>query len=414
MLTLLFALLLTVTALSTDRPAQSADLAASASTSQLGFSADSVLRGDRFSAAAGEAWEGSPDAAGWWWQAAFPHVRRVGALLQVFGSHPTRLGNAPRRYVWRASLDGKTWTDLPETAVKHERRAFRVLRLHRPVEARFLRLVVFEAEGAFPTLRTVELYEEPSAAVPFPEWAVVVSSTTRYEPVKEGEAFIPLVRSVPGAEAMPVQHVWLGDFDPDFIAAEPRPFCAFLSGSFRDWCEVEREPWRGTEQILKAGTFPMWASCGGAQGLAILAETGVDRPWDCPHCRDPEHPKLPIYTHIGHTAARPCGDYSACINERGPTPIRRLVDDPVFRGLPAEFLAVESHCGQIAWAPKGWELIAVGGEGAKTHVQCLRVRGRPIYAAQFHIELSGAPETSRKIMASFLNEARHWRRRQDR
>jgi hypothetical protein len=410
MLTLLLSLLLMAAVLSTPTTAAPAGLAASASTSQRGFGADAVGRGERFSAEPGEAWEGSPDAAGWWWQAAFPETRRVGALLQVFGNDPIHLRNAPRRYVWRASLDGKTWTDLPGTAVQRERRAFRVFRLQRPVAARFLRLVIFETEGAFPTLRSVELYEEPSAPIESPEWAVVVSSTTRYEPVIEGGAFIPLLRSVPGAEAMPVQHVWLGDFDPAFVAAEPRPLCAFLSGSFRDWCEVEREPWRGTEQILKAGTLPMWASCGGAQGLAILAETGVDRPWDCPHCRDPSHPKLPIYTHIGHTAARPCGDYSACISERGPTSIRRLVDDPAFRGLPNEFLAVESHCGQIAWAPKGWELIAVGGEGAKTHVQCLRVRERPIYAAQFHIELSGAPETSRRIMANFLNEARHWRR----
>jgi hypothetical protein len=133
----------------------------------------------------------------------------------------------------------------------------------------------------------------------------------------------------------------------------------------------------------------MWASCGGAQGLAILAEVGVDRPWDCPHCRDPLAPRTPIYTHIGHTGTRPCGDYSACIFERGPHRVRQLTSDPVFHGLPAEFSVMESHCGQIEWPPQGWQLIATAGEGTKTKTQCLRLKDQCIYAAQFHIEMDG-------------------------
>jgi hypothetical protein len=152
----------------------------------------------------------------------------------------------------------------------------------------------------------------------------------------------------------------------------------------------------------------MWAACGGAQGLAILAETGVEKPWDCPHCRDPKNPKLPIYTHIGHTAKCACGDYSGCVFERGPHNVRQTADDPVFRGLPREFRTMESHCGQIGWAPKGWVRIATCGAGGLTKTQCLRVKDRPIYAAQFHIEMEGTLETSRPIMANFLDLAERW------
>jgi hypothetical protein len=60
--------------------------------------------------------------------------------------------------------------------------------------------------------------------------------------------------------------------DESFVAAEPRPLCAFLSGNFKDWCEVSREPWRGIQEVLKHRNLPMWASCGGAQGLAILED----------------------------------------------------------------------------------------------------------------------------------------------
>ncbi len=170
---------------------------------------------------------------------------------------------------------------------------------------------------------------------------------------------------------------------------------------------ISREPWRGTQEVLEQRTLPIWASCGGAQGLAILAEVGVDRAWDCPHCRDPLAPKTPIYTHIGHTGTRPCGDYSACIFERGPHRVRQLTSDPVFDGLPTEFSAMESHCGQIAWPPQGWQLIATAGEGTKT--QCLRLKDQCIYAAQFHIEMNGTPEVSRVIMSNFLSLARQWR-----
>ena len=69
---------------------------------------------------------------------------------------------------------------------------------------------------------------------------------------------------------------------------------------------------------------------------------------------------------------------------------------------------MESHCGQIEWAPRGWTLTASAGNGTKTQTQCLRLNDRYIYAAQFHIEMEGTPEASRQIMANFLNLAKSW------
>ena len=147
---------------------------------------------------------------------------------------------------------------------------------------------------------------------------------------------------------------------------------------------------------------------GGAQGLALLSEYGVDHPWDCPHCRDPLNPKTPLYTHLGHTDRRPCGDYSACEFERGVCCVRQIGRDPVFAGLPQDFPVMESHCGQIQWPPTGWELVATAGPGAKTKTQCLRLKDGCIYAAQFHIEMAGTTETSRQIAANFLALAKRW------
>jgi GMP synthase-like glutamine amidotransferase len=91
--------------------------------------------------------------------------------------------------------------------------------------------------------------------------------------------------------------------------------------------------------------------------------------------------------------------------------VRRVGHDPVFAGLPNEFPVMENHCGQLAWPPAGWELIATAGPGAKTLTQCLRLERSCIYAAQFHIEMSGTPQSSRQIMANFLRLAKHWRDR---
>lgn len=293
----------------------------------------------------------------------------------------------------------------------NERRIFRLHRLARAERARFLRLDIRSAHDDFPALREVEFYAATNAVVPFPDWIVSVNVTHDPALPGHGQEFIPLAESCDAT--LQAQQVWLTDFTEEFIGAEPRPLAAFLSGSFKDWCEVNREHWRGVQEVLRGRKLPLWASCGGAQGLALVSEYGVDQPWDCPHCRDPRNPKTPLYTHIGHKpgATLACGKYDDCVFERGPFAVRRLTNDLAFAGLPEKFTVMESHCGQIAWVPKGWELIATAGPTGLTQTQCLRLTGHPIYAAQFHIEMAGTPEVSRRIMGNFLSEARAWRGR---
>ena len=366
------------------------------------------MDGQRFSTERASAWQGAANASTWWWQVEFEKTREVGAILQVMGDHAFVFQNAPRQYVWQRSEDGVRWFNLLETSITNETRLFHIHRLTNTISTRFLRLNIAAAAGIAPTLREVEFYSGTQSPIAFPNWFIVVNTTHDSTLPGHGQEFITLAKSCAGWSDLQAQQVWIGGFNEDFLRLEPRPLCAFLSGNFKDWCEVNRETWRGTADILRHKRLPLWASCGGAQGLAILAENGVDKPWDCPHCRDPKNPKTPIYTHIGHTAQRPCGDYSDCVFERGPYEVRTTVADPVFNNLPKEFRVMESHCGQIEWPPAGWSLIATAGEGTKTKVQCLRQNERPIYAAQFHIEMAGTPEVSKQIMGNFLKLAKAW------
>ena len=382
--------------------------ALTASTSQPDSAPAGVVDGDRFSFATNHAWKGTAGQSNWWWQIQFAEPRNLGAILQIQGDHSFVFQNAPRKYLWQGSVDGETWHDLPGTSVEQERRLYRIHRLIGRQKVRFVRIRIATVEGSYPTLREVEFYDNPHEQIPFPDWIIAVNTTHDSRLPGHGTEFIPLAKSCPGWESLEAQQVWLGSFDEAFCQVEPRPLCAFLSGNFKDWCQVDREPWRGTQGILKKGQLPIWASCGGAQGLAILATVGVDKAWDCPHCRDPLNPKVPIYTHIGHTGKTPCGDYSACLFERGPHAVQQVTRDPAFRGLPEEFKVMESHCGQIEWSPPGWDLIVTAGPGTQTKSQCLRVKGRPIYAAQFHIEMAGTPEVSRQIASNFLGIAKEW------
>jgi len=58
--------------------------------------------------------------------------------------------------------------------------------------------------------------------------------------------------------------------------------------------------------------------------------------------------------------------------------------------------------------PQGWKLIVTRGAGSHTKVQCMRVKDRYIYAAQFHMENEGTPENSARLMSNFLALARSW------
>jgi GMP synthase-like glutamine amidotransferase len=338
----------------------------------------------------------------------FEQPKQIGAILQVLGDHARNFRNAPRRYVWQYSHDGRSWLDLPGTATGQERRMYRILRLPRTVVARYLRMMILESQNGGPAIREVEFYPEPTSDIDFEDWVVSVSSLEDSELPAEPCPFTRLVRECPDWKHLRVQYLWHGDFDEEFVSAEPRPMCAFLSGSFLEWCQRSREPWRGVQQVLEERNLPMWGACGGAQILAILDEFGADAPWDCPRCRDPQKPCLPIYSHIGHTGEAPCGDYSRCIGERGKFKMRIVARDPVLEELPEVFEIMESHVGQIAYVPQGWVRIVTKGPGAHTVNQCIRVKDRFIYAAQFHIELPGTPENSRLIMSNFLEAAKDW------
>ncbi|MBL8814444.1 MAG: discoidin domain-containing protein [Planctomyces sp.] len=388
------------------RPASASERAI-AETAE-GYSVSGPMDGNRFSTSANSVWLGTRKS-GDVWQVTFSEPTVIGSILQINSDDPHRMANAARNYSWQISDDGNEWTNLPDTIVRNEKRLFRIHRLKETVTTKHIRLVVNLAYGQAPALREVEFYPSTASIVPFDEWFVAVSSDEDPENLAIGLPFVALARLCDGWTNTQAQTLWHGDFDPDFVSIEPRPMCAFFSGSYLEWCQCNREPWRGVQEVLLSRSLPMWGSCGGAQVFAILEETGVDQPWDCPRCRNPDKPLLPIYSHIGHTGKSPCGDYSKCIGERGKFQMKIEHADPIVQDLPDVFEIVESHIGQINHVPNGWHRIITKGPGAHTVNQCLRTDDCPIYAAQFHMEIyESTMETSTLIMSNFLRIAHEW------
>jgi hypothetical protein len=410
--TFLIAVVGSVIAASADESVKLVPLQVSASSEHVDFPASAAADGDRFSRQRGKLWKGMPSATEWQWMADFGKTVSIGSILQIVGDEESFDAAAPLTYVWQVSEDGTTWRDLKSTQMKGDRRLYRIHRLSEPVRAKALRLLITGTAGAPPSVREIEVYAEQNAVIPFPDWFFVVNSQN-HETVGACSQFYDLVRKCEGWSNATSQFVWHGYFDKEIALAEPRPVCALFTGSTKDWCEVDRHTWVGVENVLNDGQLPIWAACGGGQALGILSDAGAGVPWDCPKCRDLKNPKLPIYGHIGlidESKVVSCGDYSNNIYEIGPTPVKLVGDDPVFKELPKEFLVPEYHCGQLEYVPKGWDLLITNGSGGKTAIQCIKKRDTCIYAVQFHIEIQGTPETSLQIMSNFLARAKEWSR----
>jgi WD40 repeat protein/Tfp pilus assembly protein PilF/tRNA A-37 threonylcarbamoyl transferase component Bud32 len=179
--------------------------ATTASSVAAGSSAAGPVDGDRFGADGTACWRGRAGDTTWWWQIRFARPRQVGAILQVVGDHPTIFRNAPRRYVWQASPDGKSWEDLAETATQAERRMVRIHRLKTARTVQYLRLQVSAAEGDFPTLREVEFYSDPKRVIDFPDRAVLLDTTGKRRLPGEGGPFLRLAQRCKGWEQLASQ-----------------------------------------------------------------------------------------------------------------------------------------------------------------------------------------------------------------
>ena len=98
-----------------------------------------------------------------------------------------------------------------------------------------------------------------------------------------------------------------------------------------------------------------------------------------------------IAVHFGGKAGK------AAVPEYGKTKITIDNQDPIFKGLPREFTAWESHNDEIKELPSELEGLA----HSENCIQAIRHRKRPIYGLQFHPEVNDT-EYGHEIFKNFL------------
>jgi GMP synthase (glutamine-hydrolysing) len=138
---------------------------------------------------------------------------------------------------------------------------------------------------------------------------------------------------------------------------------AVLMGGSGDYSSLDEEPWiermtRWTREVLLASDVPTFASCFGFQ--VMVRALGGEM------VRDPEN--------------REVGSLDLCREKAAAA-------DPIFGDLPSKFVAQVGHTDRAAEAPPGTDVLA---SSERCPVHAYRVRGKSIWATQFHPELDVA------------------------
>ncbi len=162
------------------------------------------------------------------------------------------------------------------------------------------------------------------------------------------------------------------------VIAPLRPRALLLSGCGTWFRDFDVRDFYGFEDLVRGlPDVPTIGFCGSHQLLGFMYNHGfrqLARVEDQPMRRlGPGEPQ------VGSVSAQGAGWFS----EQGFYPVRPLIADPLFAGLPDPFMVRQSHTCEVKQVPAEFDLIATGDT---CRVQAMKHRQRPLYGTQFHPE----------------------------
>lgn len=186
------------------------------------------------------------------------------------------------------------------------------------------------------------------------------------------------------------------EFNPR-VVRELAPRAIVMSGFGKFFQKRRVRSFYGMADVLHQVDLPMLCICGSHQLLGFAFEADlrqVRRLRDQPLRRlkpDEDWPRRP--------GLDPDYDVSAFFVADGFFPIRRVVSDPLFRGLPPRMLMRCNHYCEVKRLPPGFQLLASSGH---CRIEAMRHKTRPLYGTQFHPEAFEAPFfDGRKLLENF-------------
>ena len=152
---------------------------------------------------------------------------------------------------------------------------------------------------------------------------------------------------------------------------------------------------RGLDEVMHNADLPILGICGGHQLIGFGFNRNLKRArrlFDEPIRRLRAGEDLP--RHVTGDARG-----TTYFKAEGYYPIRRLKNDPLFRGLPRTMLLKCAHYCEVKKLPEDFELLASSGHCA---IEAMRHRERLLYGVQFHPEGYEAPFLDgRRILENF-------------
>ena len=181
------------------------------------------------------------------------------------------------------------------------------------------------------------------------------------------------------------------------VARELAPRAIAMSG-FGGHFQSRKVRWfYGVDEVLRCADVPMICFCGSHQLMGFSFHHNIRR---LRVLRDQPMRRLRPNEHWPRVPCRNPGyDLSKYFVAEGVFPIRRLRDDPLFRGLPKVMLMRCAHYCEVKRLPKDFIVLA---ESDHCRIEAMRHRTRPLYGTQFHPEAYAEPFLhGRKVLSNF-------------
>lgn len=295
-----------------------------------------------------------------------------------------------KHFVWQASDDGQSWVDIPGTEIK-DNDTYRNIMDFKPVNARYYRLVIYSQNALQAQINSIIPYVKGTPPVPeTPEGDYVLLIGNQMN----GFTYTHLAKFVEarGYKTITVAHQNISL--KVLRALKNKPTAIIFSGNNADWQYLPLFEYYGEWEIYrKVADIPMMGICAGNEFFAMAYGVSFAN-W---------------MSWFDDTMFR---------LTKGETPdkvhiLPEFVNDPIFKGVPNPFQAVEIH----SWAIsplflkderyKEWQLT-----GKSSYIQTIKSSTRPAYSEQFHGAVVNDYNQSGVYLENFLKVAKEYNDKQ--
>lgn len=278
-------------------------------------------------------------------------------------------------YNWECSNNGADWNIIVETITKNSDVFRRIIKIEKPVTARYLKLNIQKWHGKFPKIYEIILYSPGVPTLPkVPETDYVLIVGNRHN----GKTFGKLSRALKGT-GFNIKTVIVPYYEVSLNMIrkiETKPIGIILSGFGRWYEDLPMFEFNGEYEIIRECQIPILGICGGHQ--LIVMSTGYS------YARDMGYfTKVYKREHLGKAK-----------------PIRILKKDSIFSGISDSFYAFEYHGWEVVVLPDNIEKLAVSDS-----IEVIKAKDKVMYGVQFHPERDVSINQATEILANFLKIA---------